>query len=241
MVPIVTTLSSPGAPDIVRSFPVLFLHDSKKGPWALESCLPQARPRFQAQQWRPYWQKNLSPQIDDLTWEYESPRERAAGHLERIPWSLLGEDFRRHKRLRRERKQVVWIRDCSPKLYKSKWSFPDDLWCDSCWRKRRRWTLWYSKMRWVVLKTYLVTLLSPRFLTLNFALKVETTKPRNFWSNSWAPRPFAENGPIGMQFGLVVSCWCSLPMRFSVRTDRSGTSLFHSWPSLQAGVARFWA
>ena len=43
-----------------------------------------------------------------------------------------------------------------------KWLFHGIFGCDSCRRKRRRWTLWYFKIRWVVLKTYCVTLLSLR-------------------------------------------------------------------------------
>ena len=85
------------------------MHDRMKEPW--NRVYHGLAPDSQAQQ---YGGRHGSPRVSS-NWrfdqEYESPRGRAAGDLERIPFSLLGKDFRRQQRLRRERKQVVWKRE----------------------------------------------------------------------------------------------------------------------------------
>ena len=138
-----SALSSPGAPDIVRSFPVLFYA------WQ-EGFAPGSKHNNMAA----VMEINVSPQIDDLTKGMNPHEEERLKIWQEYPILYWEKDFRRQQRLRRQRKRVVWKCEDSSKLWSG--HFMMTFGCDSCWRNRRRWTLWHFKVRWVVLKTYCV-------------------------------------------------------------------------------------
>ena len=136
--PIVPTLSSPGAPGTVRSFPFLFFVWQIER--ALEPCFLRARARLQAKQ-------NGGRHCG--SWRASSSNDFTSS----MNFSLVGTVFRRQHRLE---KATARFENATvhPSCISGHISWPSlfavraegiDAW----------WTVWYFKMRWVVWKTYL--------------------------------------------------------------------------------------
>ena len=96
MMPIVPNLSSPDAPDIVRSFPVLSMHNGMKGPWSVYNGLA---PGSKHNNMAAVMEVNVSSQIDDLTKSMNLHEEERLAIWKKKPVSLLGKGSRRQRRL----------------------------------------------------------------------------------------------------------------------------------------------
>ena len=172
MEPKVLTLSSP---EIMRSFPVQSLHDRSKGPWnhVYWGLAPGSKPNNMAAVMR----VNVSPEIDQ---QYEFLRGKAAVDLENkyLYSSDINIDWRHGERA------GACLENTRVRPSCIKWPLTI-FGCDSCWEKDTWWTLWYFKMRWVVLITHLWQLLpllpSLRILPLDFALKIEPSGLRSWF------------------------------------------------------------
>ena len=135
MVLIVPALPSPDAPDIVCSFPVLFMLNGWKDTGVV---FTRARPRFQAQQ---YGGRHGSQRVFS-NWrfdqEYESPRGRAAGDLEKKNPFLYWEKIFDVNKDSAEGAKTRWSCLRTPGFTRAgKWSFHDLLWLRFVLKKKR--------------------------------------------------------------------------------------------------------
>ena len=165
------SLSSPGASDIVYLFPVLTCMAEWKGPGIVFTT---GSPQVPSQQYggRHGSQRaqRVSSSLTDLTKWYEFLRGKSNRGFGKNPYSFFGKDFRRQHRLEWEREHGLKRRSSS----KLPFHYDFDLVAiraegEDPWS----WTLWYLKMRWVVLKhTWHCHLFESCFL--DFTSKIES-------------------------------------------------------------------
>ena len=185
MVTITPTHSSPGALELCACSQSFVMHDRMKGPGIVFTTGSPQVPSPTT--WRPSWKSTCLLWIDDLAITMSFYKEKRLLIWNKTPFSFLGNVFRRQHELEGERERGLATRGSISCISGHSMTI---FGCDSSWKNDAWWTLWYLKMRWVVLKVFLVTAtitgLRPFVIQVMRCAKWGITRPwRSDVSISW--------------------------------------------------------